>query len=67
MRGTVVTTQQVQVGRHFAGRAEITSGLAEGDSVQVPRGIVVTRPPAPAFGPGAAASTAGSPSPTASR
>lgn len=67
VRGTVVTTQQVQVGRHFAGRAEITSGLAEGDSVQVPRGIVVTRPPAPAFGPGAAASTAGSPSPTASR
>ena len=50
-RGTVVTTQAVQTGRQFAGRVEITSGLSEGDLVQAPRGVVVTSPPPPQYGP----------------
>lgn len=54
VRGTVVTARQVTTGRHFTGRVEITSGLAAGDRVEVPRGVVVSRPSPPQFGPAAA-------------
>lgn len=42
----------VTTGRRFGDRTEITDGLAEGDEILAPRGVVVTRPPRPQFGPG---------------
>lgn len=41
----------IQTGRRFGDRIEVTSGLSEGDEVEVPKGVVVTKPPRPQYGP----------------
>lgn len=56
------TTTEVALGRRFAGRVEVTAGLAEGDEVVVPVGVAVTAPARPQFGPNG---TLASPDPTA--
>lgn len=53
----------VTLGRRFGDRVEIATGLAEGDEILVPRGVVVTPPARPQYGPNG---TLVSPDPTAS-
>ena len=43
---------EVTAGRRFGERIEVTAGLSEGDEVIARRGVVVTPPPRPQFGPG---------------
>lgn len=45
-------TAEVTTGRRFGDRTEITAGLAEGDEILAPQGVVVTPPARPQFGPG---------------
>lgn len=60
------TTQTVTPGRRFGDRLEITEGLAAGDEVLVPVGVVVSAPERPQFGPNGTLASP-SPSPEASR
>ncbi|WP_162182380.1 efflux RND transporter periplasmic adaptor subunit [Nigerium massiliense] len=51
VRGTLVTPREIQAGRHFGGRVEITAGLTEADQIEVPRNAAVPSPTRPQFGP----------------
>lgn len=59
--GGTVQPVDVETGRRFGDRIEITSGLVEGDEVLARRSVVVTPPARPQFGPGG---TIVSPDPT---
>lgn len=50
---TAAGTQSAEVtlGRTFGQITEVLSGVAVGDTVQVPKGLVITPPPRPRFGP----------------
>ena len=42
---------EITIGRRFGDRIEVTGGLAEGDEILAPVGVVVSTPPRPQFGP----------------
>lgn len=59
--GASTAATEVTLGRRFGERVEISAGLAVGDQIVAPKGLIVSAPPRPAYGPNG---TFASPDPT---